>query len=379
MNLTTEDIEMLEAMSELSAVEYGKARHEVADRLGVHVKDLDAEVEGRRGNRDDGRPITVDRREANVVDTETEARPVDLRLRTAAEILAEPGGDEPETVVPRLVYGGRSTLLAAREKDGKSTLAASAIAAVSTGSSFLDDPVERGDVLLVALDEHPADAARRLVRFRGDPESVHVLEHVERDVVEEIGAAIEAVRPRLVVVDALANVAAFAGVSDPHASAGWVPLLQGLTRPIRETGAGLLILHHSRRSDGEYRDSSAIGASVDAIATMFSDGRTRTIRMRARWPAAEFAVRLAGDIEDEDAPLAYELTSGELSLDTRVLLYIEAHEGESTRQVRSAVTGRSVDIARSIAGLAERAAIVDRGDGRATAWYPARGPGEATL
>lgn len=46
----------------------------------------------------------------------------------------------PEAVVPRLAWEGRLTLLAAREKTGKSTLVRSAIAAKVTGRDFLGEP-----------------------------------------------------------------------------------------------------------------------------------------------------------------------------------------------------------------------------------------------
>lgn len=58
-----------------------------------------------------------------------------------AEVLADPdAGKPPECVAPRIAWGGRVTLLAAREKAGKSTLASAIAAAVSSGYKLFGAP-----------------------------------------------------------------------------------------------------------------------------------------------------------------------------------------------------------------------------------------------
>ncbi len=68
----------------------------------------------------------------------------------------------PAPVVPYLAWGSRSTLLAAREKSGKSTLTGYIAAQVSRGGTFLDEPCHQGNVLIVGLEEFLGDTARRL-------------------------------------------------------------------------------------------------------------------------------------------------------------------------------------------------------------------------
>ena len=65
-----------------------------------------------------------------------QADAADAQCWTLRELLENPV-ELPPAVVPRLAWPGRSTLLAAREKEGKSTLMTAAAAAVSRGSSFL--------------------------------------------------------------------------------------------------------------------------------------------------------------------------------------------------------------------------------------------------
>jgi len=61
--------------------------------------------------------------------------------RSLAEILADPDVIRPPVaLVPRMAWTGRVTLLAAREKIGKSTLAGAAVAALSSGVRFMGEP-----------------------------------------------------------------------------------------------------------------------------------------------------------------------------------------------------------------------------------------------
>ncbi|CAN5213136.1 hypothetical protein BH18GEM1_BH18GEM1_22470 [soil metagenome] len=314
----------------------------------------------------------VEERASNGSPAEIESLPL---VRTLAQVLADPElSAPPRPVVPRLVYAGRVSLLAAREKLGKSTLASAAVAAVSVGRPFLDEPVERGRALVVGLDEHQGDSARRLVRFVADPEGVLLLDRLDgRKPLDTLARVVAEHAPAVVVVDALANIGALAGVQDASSSAAWTPVLARIARFARDTGAGVLLLHHARKSDGMYRDSSAIGASVDAIFEM-SEGSglgVREIRGRARWPVDVFSLRLLGELRDDDAPLAFELTAGELSLDARVLLFVEARPGCSVRDVRAGVIGGNAAIDRVIAGLLERGPIEDRGDGQGRALHAA--------
>ena len=46
------------------------------------------------------------------------------------------------------------------------------------------------------------------------------------------------------------------------------PIVQSLTHYAHESGVALILVHHGRKADGKYRDSSAIGAAVDVILEM---------------------------------------------------------------------------------------------------------------
>ena len=75
-------------------------------------------------------------------------------IRTLAEWLTDPGALEPPPmIIPYLALAGRVTLLAAKEKVGKSTFMGQCVAAFSQGAEFLGQPCGPGKVLWYALDE----------------------------------------------------------------------------------------------------------------------------------------------------------------------------------------------------------------------------------
>jgi RecA-family ATPase len=80
----------------------------------------------------------------------------------------------PAPVVPYLAWGSRSTLLAAREKSGKSTLTGYMAAQVSRGGEFLGEPCQRGHVLIIGLEEFIGDTARRLQQFGANGKMISI-------------------------------------------------------------------------------------------------------------------------------------------------------------------------------------------------------------
>jgi RecA/RadA recombinase len=276
-------------------------------------------------------------------------------LRTLADILRDPSVLElPETVVPRLAYRGRVTLVAGREKSGKSTLAGAGAACVSAGRPFLGETTTPTRVLWVSLEEHLGDLARRFVEHGAEPENVLVLERPS-DGLAELETAVRVHAPRLVVLDSLAEFCD-RWVDEASQASQWVAPLAALRSLARTHDLGLQLIHHARKSDGRYRDSFAIGAAVDVILEMEAaneDQRVRRLRARGRFALEDFAVRLVA--------YDFELVGGELSLDARVVLYVEGNPGCSKRQVREHIAGRASDVDRIVDRLVKEGVLEDRG------------------
>lgn len=294
--------------------------------------------------------------------------------RTLREILSDPDAlTPPEPVADRLAWCGRVTLLAAREKTGKSTFASAAAAAVSAGHLFLGTSTRRGPVLYLALEDHPSDTVARLVDFRTDEDRLLLVDRLS-DPFSDLEAAVADVDPVLVVIDTLAAFTESFALK-PGSSSAWTPVMARLARLARDSDAAVLLLHHGRKSDGTYRDSTAIAAGVDVLLEMQeAEGNIRGLKVKGRWPMGAFSVMLTGDPDEATDPWQYELSSGELSMDLRCYAFIESNAGCSTAAVRTNVTGRDREIIATLAQLEGQDRIENRGSATARAWHTTTEP-----
>ncbi|MGA2384810.1 MAG: AAA family ATPase [Gemmatimonadales bacterium] len=264
----------------------------------------------------------------------------------------------PKIVVPGLAWAGRVTLLAAREKSGKSTLVSAAASTVSRGGYFLDEFTDCGKVLWLSADnESQFDLVARFQRFRAEPQNLDIVGEWDFAPASFLRAVRDR-RPRLAVVDTLAAFAAF-NITDAHNSAAWTPLMLEIKKAANDSGSAIILGAHANKSDGHYRDSSAIGATVDCILEMEADDRDsnlRRIRARARWQVDGYSLRLVGD--------TYELANAApLTLEARILLYLERHPDCSRTAIRNAIGVRHCEVDNCLEVLERKGAIEDRGAG----------------
>ena len=290
------------------------------------------------------------------------------RVWTLREIL-DKGLEKPEAVIPKMAWAGRTSLLAAEEKLGKSTLLTAAAAEVSRGGEFLGRSLEPGAVLWFA-EEHVGDVARRAADFGADPDRV-TLAQWRTDPVAEVVALAEKLEPRLLIVDTLADIARVVSPESGSASQ-WSRVVRPIVDVSRRVGCATVISHHARRVDGKYRDSSEIGAAVDVILEMHRrPGTVRKFDFRGRYGTGVFAVRLEGNRYEllEDAPL---IATGD-----EVIRFLEDIPGASTQAVIDGIGRRSSDVRDELAQLAGLSIIEDRGYGNAHKWFLNR-PGSGT-
>lgn len=275
-----------------------------------------------------------------------------------SEILEDPEVlKPPRAIVPRLVWHERITLLVAQPKGGKSTLASAAAASVSSGCPFLGTPTKPGNVLIISLEEHANDFAPRLVRFGADPSRIAIVSQPWENLtlIETIWAAAEQMNPSLIIWDTLgafANRVANREL-EPGDSQGWTTVMQHIVDLARAYGATLL-LHHARRSDGRYRDSSAIAANVDAIMELRGEKEEpRTLRGIARFEIPETTFRMQGD--------EMVLVESEKEFRQRVLDFIKTHPRTSTKDIREALGVRKERVGKAVEELVKNGAIVNQG------------------
>lgn len=248
--------------------------------------------------------------------------------------------EPPKAIVPRLVWKERVTLLAAREKGGKSTLASAAAAAVSAGLPFLGSTTTPGNILIISLEEHPSDFAPRLMNFGANPAKIAVLNSPTNGaaLLKDIKEAAAAVNPSLLIWDTLGAFAhRLVGEElESGDSAAWTAIMAPIVAIAREYGATLL-LHHSRKSDGKYRDSTAIGANVDVILEMHGeDAQPRVIKGKGRFPIEETKLLLEGH--------TYKLLDSTPQLQKRILDFVKANPKCSWKDIQRNISGGHTEL-----------------------------------
>ncbi len=197
-----------------------------------------------------------------------EALARDSHVRSLGELLANPALTQPPPpIIPSLVYEGRVTLLSGREKSGKSTLAGQAFAALSAGSAFLDYQLGKRRTLWFALDEPLGDLVRRARDYGADHADFWISD-VRPESPARLAELIHRYDANAVVVDTLSDL--WSGFVKNEKEATEVgPFMRPYVQVARDTGAGLLLLHHLPKALGSYyRGSTALGASVDILARL---------------------------------------------------------------------------------------------------------------
>ena len=224
---------------------------------------------------------------------------------------------EPKYAVPGIVAEGLN-LFAGAPKIGKSWAALGLALSVASGGHALGKvPVERGDVLYLALEDSPRRLQSRIRSLLGPGESVPEGLHFETEWPRLTEGGIEAINKwlwehpdcRLVVVDVFAKVRPANGSdrSDRYlADYGAVAPLNALAQ---EHGVAFLVLHHTRKAQADdFLDSvsgtQGLAGAADAVLVMR--------RSRGR---ADAELHVTGrDIEEQSYALRFDGQVGSWTL-----------------------------------------------------------------
>ncbi len=172
---------------------------------------------------------------------------------------------KPPMVLAGMAWSGRLSVLSGAPKAGKSTALAQAIGCRLSGEAFGGESVApRGPIALVTEEPLEMLAQRLRIYGVGDGHKGAVFVASPAQGVERLFDALHRSEPEVVIVDSFASWAVAAGcetLSDPAV----MRRVMDTFRSLSEEGAGVLLVHHARRSDGELADSRDIAASVDMI------------------------------------------------------------------------------------------------------------------
>ncbi len=265
----------------------------------------------------------------------------------------------PTAIIPRLVFQGRTTLIAAREKAGKSTFISNAASAVSRGNPFLGVPVTVGNVLHIALEEHLGDLVQRYKKTGADGSKIDIVDFLS-DGINSLQYVLEEKNYSLVIIDTLSALLTACNVDDFNSAAKIIPIMSEITALARKYEVATALIHHASKSTGKYRDSTAIGGAVDMIAEMHApddkQGSRRDFAIKGRIRSEDFSVQYDGT--------RYSITSSEDSIEMRVIDFIRSSMiPQSKSAIRRNVTGGSGKIDSALRSLEERGLIKKDSDG----------------
>ncbi len=204
-----------------------------------------------------------------------------LRFTPLAELLAEPK-ENVAYICEALLPAGGTSILAARPKVGKSTLARTLALCVARGESFLGRPCTQGNVVWLALEEKRGELARQFCELGCSDEAIEFFCGRAPDkLIEPLREYVERLKPALIVLDPLIRAARAKDLNDYSEVSA---IIEPFTFIARETGTHLMFLHHTPKSGDDPLGSTTLFGSVDTLLVLKKgvDGR-RTIKSTQRY------------------------------------------------------------------------------------------------
>lgn len=239
----------------------------------------------------------------------SEATAAPIAIRSAWDIL-NTKFEEPNWAIPGLLPPGL-TLLAGRQKLGKSWLAMQLAYGVALGGYVLDKQVSAGGVLYLALEDNWIRLQKRMKQqqwelpthakcdFMTLREFTNTIGDLRNGGGKRLAAAIQEQQYRLVVVDTLSR-AVWGNQSDVDEMTRWLSPIQALAF---DTQSAILIIDHHAKSLGGNNDpiadilgSSAKAAVADCIWGLY--------RERGK-PTANLVIS-GRDVEDQQLSLRWD-------------------------------------------------------------------------
>ena len=207
-----------------------------------------------------------------------------LSLVPLSDLLAEPEENVSWLWDLTLPSGGTS-IVAAKPKVGKSTLARNLALKVAQGEPFLGRGTTQGAVVYLALEEKRGEVANHFQRMGADSEPIFI--HVGRapkDSLTEVENAINTEHPLLVIVDPLLRMVRMRNVNEYSEATLALEPWHALART---SGAHIMFVHHTGKGDREGGDailgSTALYAAVDTALIMKPREGGRTIESTQRY------------------------------------------------------------------------------------------------
>jgi hypothetical protein len=292
-----------------------------------------------------------------------------LRLKMLGELLREPIV-EVDWLVDGLLPVGGVSVIAAKPKVGKSTLARSLALAVATGKNWLGRDVQQGSVVFLALEENARTVRRHfeMMGATGDEPIYLLVGQAPEDALAWLRDSVEKVRPALVEIDPMQRLLR---AKDLDSYAEVTSTFEPILRIARTTGAHILLTHHARKMksnwDGDaVLGSTAIVGSVDTLITMKRTAERRTLAtiQREGDDLEETIIRL--DEETQIPHLAESRRDADLSdVGARILSYLRRTQTPvDERTIKASVEARNASISPALRLLVVNGEVIREGGGK---------------
>jgi AAA domain len=219
------------------------------------------------------------------VETTPESPGPTMTLTRLGDLLHEPE-EAVDWLADGLLPSGGFSLLAAKPKVGKSTLARCLALAVARGEPFLGRTTSQGPVIYLALEEKRGEVRKHFQAMgaSGEEEIYIYAATAPADALEKIRLVVEEKRPALLIIDPLFRMTR---VKDSNDYAQVTAALEPLMGMARETGCHVLVVHHLGKGEHSGADailgSTAIRAAVDTSVILKRSERYRTICSEQRY------------------------------------------------------------------------------------------------
>ncbi|MDO8589971.1 MAG: AAA family ATPase [bacterium] len=276
-------------------------------------------------------------------------------------LLNEPD-EETSWIVDGLLPTSGFSMIVAKPKVGKSTLARQLALYVAQGEIFLGRQTTKGAVLYVSLEEKRSEVKNhfKLLGATGSEDLYTYIGSVPQEASRWLEKEIVARKPVLVIIDTLFR---FVSIRNGNDYAEVTAALSPLLTLAREHGAHVMVVHHAGKGDRSGGDSvlgsTAIFGSVDtAIILKRTEGK-RTIETQQRYGTdTESTVllfdettqttSLGGTKEDDDIQrvadeiLTFLSEQEESSIEKAIENEVEGRTGLKRKALRDLVTKGSV-------------------------------------
>ncbi len=191
----------------------------------------------------------------------------------SATVLLDRHPNHREAIIDGLLRRGETMNVIAAPKVGKSWLVHGMASAISKGAEWLGFPTTLGRVLVVDAELHAETLASRLRRVlevtNGDPSMVDVLalRGCQMDVLRltgQIASAVACGVYDVIVLDALYRLIP-AGTSESD-NAQMMHVYNTVDALARQTGASVVIIHHTTKGDQSSKGVTDVGSGAGAIS-----------------------------------------------------------------------------------------------------------------